>query len=255
MAHADRLDVIRSTTNVALAAAQPLAVYLTRWSGRGVSEEERANRVSGPVTPAPGAFAIWGPLFATSIVDAIRSASDSRHQGRAENRVAWLTSATYASNAAWSVQAQLRGLGWPSVGLIVVSAVTSTLALIQAEHASERSSAARRTARSVAPLAGWLTAAAFANVESTLNETRGRPDPERETQRSLIFLGMTTATVGSVSLASRGNLLYSAAVSWALGSIAIKNWRNGNRRAAVGAIVALATTGIFTGLARRLRAH
>jgi branched-subunit amino acid ABC-type transport system permease component len=228
-----------SVTNLVLAAAQPLAAYAPRLTGRGVSEAERASKVDGPVSPAPGAFVIWLPLFATSLAHGARI---TRVHPRAPGlrRANWLMSAAYSCNAAWSLQAQLRGLGWPSVAIISAAAASASAALVEAERVSHRSHDARLTASAVAPLAGWLTLATFANVEATLNETGGRPDGRRETQRSLALLSAACVTAGAISLASRGNPLYTAAVAWGLGGVTVRNARSRNWAVTVAAGLGLA---------------
>jgi hypothetical protein len=216
-----------SVTNLVLAAAQPIAAYAPRLAGRGVSEAERASKVDGPVSPAPGAFVIWLPLFATSLAHGARIAR-GQLRGPALRRATWLMSAAYSCNAAWSIQAQLRGLGWPSVAIISTGAASASAALIESERVAHRSHDARMTARAVAPLAGWLTLATFANLEATLNETGGRPDERRETQRSLALLSAACVSAGAIALASRGNPLYTAAVAWGLAGVTVRNARSRN---------------------------
>lgn len=232
--------------NVALAMAQPIAAYFSRWSGKGVSEEERARLTSGPITPAPGTFAIWGPLFAESLRYAAWSAQREHRGDAVLRRAGWLTSATLASNSAWSVHAQLRGLGWPSTAIIALGASSATAALLDATHGAEHDDTASHAARSIAPLAGWLTLASFANLETTLNETRGRPAPRIEDGRALMLLGAATLTTGAVTVAAKGSPLYAGAVAWGLGGVLVRNVREGRgwiaaaAGAGIGALVATA---------------
>lgn len=244
-------DRALAIANLALASAQPLAAYVTKLTGRGVSEAERARAVDGPVSPAPGMFVIWLPLFATSIGHGARMAR-GRDSGPFPRTVAWLMTATYSCNTAWSLQAQLRGLGWPSVGIILAAAGSASAALISAERlaASTGSSAsqalsleARAATHAIAPLAGWLTLAAFANIEATLNATGRRPGEPRETRRALALLGGAVAAAAGITRASRGNRLYTAAVAWGLAGVALRNARARNpvvaTAAGIGACAAL----------------
>lgn len=247
-------DQALAVANLALASAQPLAAYVTKLTGRGVSEAERARAVDGPVSPAPGTFVIWLPLFATSIGHGARMVRwrDSRPLPRS---VAWLMTAAYSCNTAWSLQAQLRGLGWPSVGIILAAAGSASAALIGAERrvgstGSASSQAlsleARAAARAIAPLAGWLTLAAFANIEATLNETGRRPRQPQETRRALALLGGAVAAAAAITRASRGNRLYTAAVAWGLAGVGLRNARARNpvvaTAAGLGACAAIAAT-------------
>lgn len=262
-----------AVTNLALAGAQPLAAYVTKLTGRGVSEADRARKVDGPVSPVPGAFVIWLPLFATSLGYGARITRE--HVDLAPlRRVEWLMSATYACNTAWSLQAQLRGLGWPSVGLIVASAASASVALIGAARLAERAPPdaperalldapehaladapepqqalvreARAAADAIAPLAGWLTLATFANLEATLNETGGRPRRRAEVNRSLLLLGGLGVVASGVAIASRGHRRYTAAIAWGLGGVVLRNLRARNTQVAavagLGLVAALAAT-------------
>lgn len=245
-----RVDNARAVTNVALALAQPIAAYFSEWSGRGVSDFERSQRSSGPVTPAPGTFAIWGPLFIESVRYAAWSARRDQREDEALQRIGWLTSATFASTSAWSVNAQLRGLGWPSVGLITLGAASSTAALLDATRRPDDPTA-RRAARSIAPLAGWLTLASFANLEATLNETGGRPAPRVEASRAMLMLGAATVTAGAVTLASKGSPLYAGAVAWGLAGTIARNLKAKEPLVAAVAGAGIAALAAATLFARR----
>jgi len=242
-------DRALAMTNLVLASAQPAAAYVTRLTGRGVSEAERSRKLSGPVTPAEGTFAIWLPLFLTSVVHGARIALRPP-QDQPLPRTNWLMSAAYSCNAAWSLQAQLRGLGWTSVSIILASATTASTALILAERESEHSPESRNTANAVAPLAGWLTLATFANTEATLNGVFGRPARREETVRSVALLLAATLTAGTIATAARGNRLYTAAVAWGLGGVVLRNVRERKVAVAIaaglGCAAALAAT-VFGG--------
>jgi hypothetical protein len=245
-----RGDQALALTNLVLASAQPVAAYVTKLTGRGVSEADRARAVDGPVSPAPGAFVIWLPLFSTSLLHGarvVRSGADIASL----RPVLRLMSAAYACNSAWSLQAQLRGLGWPSVVIISAAALSASAALVNAERLSERSREARVAARAVAPLAGWLTLATFANLEATLNETGARPRAARETQRAVALLGAASAATSAITWAGRGNPLYTAAVAWGLGGIVVRNLRARNTRVAIAAALGLAVSVAATVFRRR----
>lgn len=244
------IDTARAVANVALAAAQPLAAYVSRWSGHGVSEAKRAEQSGGPVTPAPGTFAIWGPLFVNSLAFAAWSARREQRTSEALRHVGWLNGATLASTTVWSLNAQLRGLGWPSVAVISLAAASATAAMLDAGLAHADDPSARRAALSIAPLAGWLTLASFANLETTLNETRGRPKRASEDRRAALLLGAATTTAGAVSWAARGNPLYSAAVGWGLAGTLARNVRDRRPVVATAAVAGLTALTALTMLAR-----
>lgn len=244
-----RVDQALAFTNLVLASAQPLAAYATRLTGHGVSEAERARKVDGPVSPTPGAFAIWLPLFSTSVLHGARVARSAENIASVRP-VLWLMSAAYACNSAWSLHAQLRGLGWPSVAIISAGALSASAALVGAERLSEQSHEARVAARAVAPLAGWLTLATFANLEATLNETGGRPRAARETRRALALLGAASGAASAVTWAGRSNPRYTAAVAWGLGGVVVRNLRAGNTRVVLAAALGLGVS-VAAALLRR----
>ncbi|HKU43120.1 MAG TPA: hypothetical protein VJR89_33400 [Polyangiales bacterium] len=246
-------DLARVGTQIALSAGQPIASYLSEWSGRGQSVVERARQSDGPVAPAEGAFAIWGPLFGASTALAIWSATPERRHDPALRRIGWLACAATASNIAWSLNAQLSGLGWRSLGLIGASAASSIAALIEAERRFPRSPLARRATWAVGPLAGWLTLASFANLEATLNETRGRPTARTETQRAAALVGAASAAASGMAIATRGNLPFAGAVAWGLGGVVVRNVRERRRSVTAAACAGLIALAGVTLWSRRRR--
>lgn len=88
-----------------LALVQPVTGRLAQITGRGTSIEQRSDAARGPVTPAKGAFAVWGPLFAGNLALAIRSFFRRRTEAPANRWIAWLSGAAFAGNTAWSLQA------------------------------------------------------------------------------------------------------------------------------------------------------
>jgi tryptophan-rich sensory protein len=243
----DALDFSRAAAGVMLSAAQPLAAYMSQLTGRGVPEVERARRSDGPVTPTDGTFAIWGPLFLGSVAWAGWSARAEQRGDPSLRRIGWLACGVYASNIAWSLQAQLWGLCWPSLALIGTSAANANAALIEAVRAPR----ARLATWTLGPLAGWLTLATFANLEATLNDAFGRPSKQVEERRAIALLGTATAAASAVAVASRGSLPFAAAVAWGLGGTAVRNVRERRPALALAACAGLAALAGITLLAQR----
>ena len=92
------LDTARITAGIALSVAQPLIAYLSELTGKGMREVDRARSSDGPLTPADGAFAIWGPLFLGSLTWASWSALPAQRNEPSVRRIGWLACGTYASN-------------------------------------------------------------------------------------------------------------------------------------------------------------
>lgn len=244
--HTTPIDVGRTAAGVVLSAAQPLAAYLSALTGKGVREVDRARESDGPVTPAEGTFAIWGPLFLGSLTWAGWSALPENRNDPALRRIGWLASGTYAGNIAWSIQAQLSGLGWPSVAFISAAAASATAAIVEAER-TPSAGVARWT---LGPLAGWLALATFANVEATLNDQYGRPSPQAEERRAIALLGTAAVSASAVSIATRGSIPYAAGVGWGLAGTAVRNFRE--QRPSV-ALVACAGIALLAGVTAAMR--
>jgi len=242
-------DRVRARALIALALLQPLAGRLAEITGRGVSIAQRSRASRGPVTPADGAFVIWLPIFLANIALGLRRARGPRGDPLTR-RIDWLAGIALASNSAWSLQAQFRGLGWPSVGIIGVGTTCACAALVDAERARGASPQARFAARSLGPLAGWLTVATFANIDAALSTAEGRGARRPQTARALALIGGASAAAAGMSVASRGNLGYAAAAGWGLGGIALRNARDRNRAVTVAAVVGLVAVGAVTAMVR-----
>jgi hypothetical protein len=238
-----RLDAVRAATALTLAIAQPLSTRMARWSGRGTPEIEQAAATAGPVTPADGAFVIWAPLFAGSLAYAaadLRAARDGDPVARAAG---WWANATLAGNIAWSVNSQLRRLDALSVALIAASAASAITAVARAEARSD-TPARRSTARLIAPLAGWLSVATFANVETAANRRYGPPERAAAIRRAVALVAAASTTASGTVIALRGSPGYALAAGWGLVGIAVKALRS--RQRPVAGAAALGVLGLAT---------
>ena len=244
---------LQSSALLSLALLQPIAGRLAQLTHRGVSIEERSAAARGPVTPANGAFAIWGPLFAGNLALAVRSFFRRRFEAPANKWITWLSGAAFAGNTAWSLQAQFAGLGWPSFGIIAGSATAASAAVIAAESVAHDSGFARLAATTVGPLAGWLTVATFANLDATFNETQGSSSEEAATRRAMVLVGAASGTAAAMAVATRGNLGYAGAAAWGLGGIVLRNRREQRPAVVRTAAIGLSAVALATILARRLR--
>ena len=235
---ASRADLLRVRTALLLAAAVPLSTQLARWTGRGTPEVEQAAATEGPVTPAAGAFVIWAPLFAGGLAYAVSDLKGVRTGGGVSPSAGWLANAALAGNLAWSLNSQFRRLDEVSVALIGGSLATSTAAVAVAERHRDRPEN-RTLARCIGALAGWLSVATVANVETTLNLRRGRPDDKAATRRAAALIGVASITASAISVGLRGNPAFALAAGWGLGGVALKAHRRRQRP-----VVAAATAGL-----------
>jgi hypothetical protein len=234
---------------LALAALQPLAGRLAQLTGYGVSIERRSEAAHGALTPANGAFAIWGPLFVANIALALRSFGSDAAREPAHRRIMRLNELAFAGNSAWSLQAQFRGLGWPSVAIIFGSATAAIAATIEAQSLAARSAFARFAALTTAPLAGWLTVASFANLDAAL--AAARASPKHESRHAAALGAAAGAATSVIALATHGNLGYAAAAGWGLSGIALRNHREWRPAVVRTAAIGLAALAAATWVARR----
>lgn len=221
----------------ALAVVQAALPALPRLIRRASTEQEQARPPEGPLTPPPGAFAIWGPLFATSLAYPLvrLRGADRRETGTADA----LVGLTFALNSLWSLNSQFRRLDALSVALIGAAATSATAAV---ERSTSADPADRARAALVGPLAGWLTVATAANLEVAGNVHRGRPRRAWETRRAAGLLAAASALLGLQARRNHGNLPFAAASGWGLAGILLKAGRE--RRTAVAVVALLGLTGL-----------
>lgn len=241
---------LQSLSLLLFALVQPIAGRLAQLTDKGISIEERSDTARGPVTPAKGAFAIWGPLFAGNLVLAARSFFRRRFEAPANKWIAWLSGTTFAGNIAWSLQAQFAGLGWPSFGIISSTAAAACATTIVAESAAEHSDFARIAANTTGPLAGWLTIATFANLESTLNETHGQVSDCASSRRAVALISAAGVAATGMAIATRGSLAYGGAAAWGLSGILLRNQREDRPAVAATAAIGLGAVTLATLLSR-----
>lgn len=231
--------VFRAGTALALAAAAPLSTRLARWTGRGAPEVEQAAAAEGPVTPAAGAFVIWAPLFAGSLAYAVSDLKGVRDGGGVSPCAGWLANAALAGNVAWSLNAQFRRLDEASVALIGASLTTSAAAVALAQRHPARPEN-RTLARHIGALAGWLSVATFANIETALILRRGRLDDEAAARRAAALVAVASVVASAIAVGLRGNPPFALAAGWGLGGVALKAHRRNQRL-----VVAAASAGVL----------
>lgn len=247
--HAKRKRISRvgaAVLDLSLAIALPLATQASRLTKRGRGEGEQARKNAGRLTPAGGAFAIWAPIFAAVAAYGVQRVRHHDDTGNASAEA--LARASLVANILWSLNAQYRGFGWRSVALIGVSAATATAAVAKFAQGPQ-TAFARSAAHLLAPLAGWLSLATFANIEVTQGYTQSQ---SRRLVKPRTLLSMASAASAAGVTATRGDPYYMGAVAWGLGGIALKNAKGDPRLAVacVAAIMELAVAALAAGKAR-----
>lgn len=245
---AARIDVARSAANLLFAAAQPMAGQASRLLGAGEPIEKRSGKTENPATPAAGAFAIWGPIFAGSLNYALRTIA--RRDQPLVRQVGWLSAAAFAGDTAWELWAQFQGIGRSSVAIIAATATTANAAMLLAARSSEAEPSRALVLNSMAPLAGWLTVATAANLAGARIAEGGAADPETSSRVAVRLVAGASLSASVLAYASHGDVFYAAAAGWGLAGVATRNVRDGNRPVAIVALLGLAAVAGATLVAR-----
>lgn len=244
-----RIDVARSVANLLLAAAQPVAGQASRLSGSGEPIEDRSARTENAVTPAAGAFAIWGPIFASSLNYAVRTAA--RRDDPLVRRTGWLSAAAFAGNTVWELWAQYRGIGWRSVGIIAATAAAANAAMLTATRADAAEPNRALLLDTLAPLAGWLTVATAANLAGARQGDAKSVGGVTSNRGALALVAGAGVAASALTHAGRGELRYAGAAGWGLAGIALRNARDRNVPVFAAALAGLGLVGGAAIVARR----
>ena len=203
--------------------------------------------------PAGYAFAIWGLIYAWLLAYTVAQLLPSTYDDRRLDRAAPWAAGAMAACGAWSL---VFAQTWfaASLGVMLVAlfaAVRTHLALEIGRPA--RGAATRWTRPAWGVLAGWLTAAAVANVSLVL-ETLGYGGAP------LGPVGWAVAVIAVVAGLGLGlswrlpDALYGATVAWALVGIAVKHAAVGPVSYAAGGFGALVLLGVAAAVVGRSRA-
>ncbi len=232
-----------------LTVALPLATQVATITGKGRPEVEQARETEGPITPVTGAFTIWGPIFACLLAYGVQRV---RSYDELENPPAEaLIRASLVGTILWSLNAQFKDFGWQSLALIGASAATATGSVARFACPDESDDLSRRVSYLLAPLAGWLSIATFANLDATQRFTES---PGQKVVTPPVILALATvSTVGGV-VATKGNLAYTAASAWGVGGIILKHARREPALAAT-ASAGLAVVAATTLIVRRQKEY
>ena len=218
----NRMDGARQAANV---------VGVVLQVGGGALAGASVGRVSAEnptlVVPADYAFVVWGPIFAFSLAYAVYQALPSQRENPLLRRVGWFLAAAYAGNGLWQILFPAE-LFVASEVLFVGIAACAVAALVRLAglHGERGFAAPERwiVAPAVGLLAGWVTAAVFAGVATTLVGVGLLGGGAGEALLGVVLL-TTASAVASVVVrrAKRGPaqayVTYGGAVLWALAAI------------------------------------
>jgi hypothetical protein len=216
---------LRLWLNLVLPLLQPLAGGLHGLTGIGHSIAAMSASSETPVTPSGYAFIIWAPLFLLSIVWGIWQALPMGRDSGPARYLGWPLAGVFAANILWMLLAQTTGNGWHLVVVILIGLGCALVAFWM-----ERGIESGRPARwwIAAPLAGllagWLTAASFANIAGAARAVGFFPAEGIGASLAavLIILAAGGFAAGMLAVVRQG-WWYAAGIGWALVAIV---WAN-----------------------------
>ncbi|MFC0409706.1 hypothetical protein [Roseomonas elaeocarpi] len=237
---------------LSLPFAQILMGLLPMW-GIGTSMAQVSGASQTPVIPAGYAFPVmWGVIFLLSAVYGIWQFLPAADRHPILARVGWPLAGCFALNTLWEAVAQ--GTGSNGFGLVVVMLLDLGCALtafLLARRWTEDSGAvARWLVRPLTGLlAGWLTAALFANLSGAARAVGMVPaEGFTATATAVLLLLAAGGFAAGVTWASRGSPWYLGGVGWGLLAVVVANL-GVNQVNIVAAIVAALMLALVVGVA------
>lgn len=184
--------------------------------------------------PAPNTFAIWAPIFATSLVGAVVQTRPSYRSDPTLRQVGWPFALSTLCTATWAPLVATRRYWLAQVALVGTAAFGEQARRRVAHAESDRTpnrSIRNQTAPPIGMLAGWGAEAATVNLASML-VGKGFLAPGRAATTAGV--GLTLAVGGLVATnivrspraAPVTSRSYAASVLWAFGGIAVGERRS-----------------------------
>lgn len=218
-------STIRTALNLVLPLLQPLAGAMAPLFGIGITMAEMSAASETPVTPARYAFIIWSLLFALSIAWGIWQALPAGRDSVPARRLGWPMAGVFAFSILWMVLSALTGNGWH---LVVVMLLTLACALTAFFIARNEPSVGWPDRWLIRPLtgmlAGWVTAATFANIAgaarvSGIISSTGAAG----TFAAILILLAAAGLALGVLWVTKGAIWYAIAFGWAVAAILYAN--------------------------------
>jgi hypothetical protein len=215
---------LRTILNLVLPLLQPVVGALPVL-GLGMTMGQMSAASETPVTPAAYAFAIWAPIFLLAIVWGIWQALPAGRDSVAARRLGWPLAGAFACSNLWMLLAQATGNGWH---LVVVILLFLACALAAFFMARSEPPVGWPDAWVIAPLtgllAGWVSAATFANIAGAARISGAiEPDGAAGTLAAVLILLAAGGFALGVLWVGRGAPWYAAAFAWALAAILYAN--------------------------------
>ena len=228
---------------LAVIVAAILQIVASSLPAFGIGEPigSQSDAVRTLITPAGWAFAIWGPLYAGSVVFAIYQALPAQRRNRLLAQIRLPAAGAFLGNALWALHTQFFGLAVFSA-IIIVFSLSCLIAIYRVFASWQPMFATGERWCAVLPLsalAAWVTAATIVNIAATLlfyGVDAGQAAPLIS---ALVIL--TGGAIASLVLTQGGgNPVYALVFLWALAAI----YAAGGQRAELVAIAAVVAAGL-----------
>ena len=213
------IDILRAALVIVAAIAQAVVGNWPQWRRWQHSVPERSARLHLPIVPWPPFFAIWGVIFLASFGFAIWHALPANLDDPLLRMLGWFAVAAWTLNTAWEWHVPRRDIDWTSLVLIAAALAVLLAAMATIGRApSERGLSFWLGIAPIQLLAGWISAAVWVNLGSTL---KWSGVPVRTAWQIVLLLG--AGALGSMVAWLSGSPVYAGAIAWALVGIVVQN--------------------------------
>ncbi len=216
-------DRLRAIVLLLAAIAQVLAGYLPILLEWQVTISDRSASLRTPLVPAGYAFSIWGLLFLWLLALAVWQTLRPQLSSLLLRSCGWWIALLFAIQTVWELYVPWQNLDWVSA-LLLLAALGIALGLAFVLRRSPPSSKAERwlLVYPIMALAGWLTAAFFANLSSTLLFAGPTWLSPTELAVDLALLALLFTLGASVAL-RLASYAYVLPLAWALVAVGVSN--------------------------------
>lgn len=238
-------DLTRQITNLLGALSQIVA---TDWI-IATKRDDFASAAAGddpPIVPAPYAFAVWFPIYASCLAYAVYQARPAGASDPLLRRIGWPTALAFLGTDGWLGAAADPKRVWWTVALLTL--ITLCLSIAMGSRGTMRLVIARPGCSSWQPLSiffGWCGVATFANATAVLRQTHVTAPGPVESWISAAMLVVATAIAVKATRVLQGNRWYAGTILWALVAIAVADLL-GWRRPPNVAVATVALAGVGT---------
>jgi hypothetical protein len=222
--HSSASDFWRLSLNLVFALTQIIAGFGFMIFHLGRSIAASSAVAPTPLIPAGYAFSIWGFIFIFDLLYAVYQARPSQRHSHLLRRLGWYTAGAFAFNTVWELVAEFVTFGWPTLLVILIILGFVLAALLALPKFSSFSRAEQWFIFvPVSSLAGWVTAATFANLSSVLYQLNFNNFGLSLSVFSALLLILAGLLAVYILARAQGNFLYGLAVAWALAGIVVAN--------------------------------